>query len=116
MHRSENSKTNVMVPITCMSLLLNLCFDFLDCFMVYCYVYFSYKQHFSKEYSEVCFPKMSVFNIFQTSWESIQSFTAAAAKSLQSCLTLCDPIDVSPQVETLALYSLVAEDFIIDRY
>ena len=41
---------------------------------------------------------------------------AAAAKSLQSCLTLCDPIDVSPQVETLALYSLVAEDFIIDRY
>ena len=28
----------------------------------------------------------------------IKSFAAAAAKSLQSCLTLCDPIDGSPSV------------------
>ena len=29
-------------------------------------------------------------------WPPSCSFTAAAAKSLQSCLTLCDPIDGSP--------------------
>ena len=28
--------------------------------------------------------------------ERWQEYTAAAAKSLQSCLTLCDPIDSSP--------------------
>ena len=30
------------------------------------------------------------------SWILYQGITAAAAKSLQSCLTLCDPIDTSP--------------------
>ena len=29
-------------------------------------------------------------------WEDLSSCLAAAAKSLQSCLTLCDPIDGSP--------------------
>ena len=29
-------------------------------------------------------------------WENIYSSSAAAAKSLQSCLTLCDPVDGSP--------------------
>ena len=28
--------------------------------------------------------------------ERMSSFTSSAAKSLQSCPTLCDPIDVSP--------------------
>ena len=30
----------------------------------------------------------------------IYTHTAAAAKSLQSCLTLCDPIDGSPMCKT----------------
>ena len=30
------------------------------------------------------------------SWSTSLYFTAAAAKSLQLCLTLCDPIDGSP--------------------
>ena len=30
------------------------------------------------------------------SGKSLYRFAAAAAKSLQSCLTLCDPIDGSP--------------------
>ena len=29
-------------------------------------------------------------------WRILESAAAAAAKSLQSCLTLCDPIDDSP--------------------
>ena len=29
-------------------------------------------------------------------WEALSCHAAAAAKSLQSCLTLCDPIDGSP--------------------
>ena len=29
-------------------------------------------------------------------WGSFENFAAAAAKSLQSCPTLCDPIDGSP--------------------
>ena len=35
-------------------------------------------------------------NYFQKSWRYCQSAAAAAAKSLQSCPTLCDPIDGSP--------------------
>ena len=31
-----------------------------------------------------------------TSWETDGETAATAAKSLQSCLTLCDPIDGSP--------------------
>ena len=30
------------------------------------------------------------------SWTRLSDFNAAAAKSLQSCPTLCDPIDGSP--------------------
>ena len=38
-----------------------------------------------------------------TPWEKSydQSAAAAAAKSLQSCLTLCDPIDSSPPGSTV---------------
>ena len=32
----------------------------------------------------------------KATWEAHSSLTATAAKSLQSCLTLCDPIDGSP--------------------
>ena len=32
----------------------------------------------------------------KTNLEPLAAATAAAAKSLQSCLTLCDPIDSSP--------------------
>ena len=35
-------------------------------------------------------------NYFQKSWRYCQSAAAAAAKSLQSCPTLCNPIDGSP--------------------
>ena len=35
--------------------------------------------------------------IYSVSWvETRVQYAAAAAKSLQSCLTLCDPIDGSP--------------------
>jgi len=34
-------------------------------------------------------------------WEFKTEFAAAAAKSLQSCLTLCDPIDGSPPGSTI---------------
>ena len=43
-------------------------------------------------------PGSSVHGIFQArvlEWGAI-AFSAAAAKSLQSCPTLCDPIDGSP--------------------
>ena len=33
---------------------------------------------------------------FFTNWAIMEAFAAAAAKSLQSCPTLCDPIDGSP--------------------
>ena len=29
-------------------------------------------------------------------WKTFKKYAAAASKSLQSCLTLCDPIDGSP--------------------
>ena len=38
--------------------------------------------------------KVRVMNLFPSCYSS--PFHAAAAKSLQSCLTLCDPIDGSP--------------------
>ena len=38
----------------------------------------------------------STDGIFFLSWNSHKQIPAAAAKSLQSCLTLCDPIDGSP--------------------
>ena len=34
-------------------------------------------------------------------WEAIINYAAAAAKSLQSCPTLCDPIDGSPPGSTV---------------
>ena len=34
-------------------------------------------------------------------WEAIINYAAAAAKSLQSCPTLCDPIDGSPSGSTV---------------
>ena len=54
------------------------------------------------------FPKagISVCPLFPTHWsfhtdhQAIRSATAAA-KSLQSCLTLCDPIDGSPPGSTI---------------
>ena len=41
---------------------------------------------------ETPFPQKAIFEMLRIPW----SFDAAAAKSLQSCLTLCDPIDGSP--------------------
>ena len=38
-------------------------------------------------------PEKSAQNLFP---QTVANKTAAAAKSLQSCLTLCDPIDGSP--------------------
>ena len=38
----------------------------------------------------------ALLQCFELSDEGRILFTAAAAKSLQSCLTLCDPIDGSP--------------------
>ena len=35
-------------------------------------------------------------SLFQWSWRPQEKNAAAAAKSLQSCLTLCDPTDCSP--------------------
>ena len=35
-------------------------------------------------------------NFSQVKWWVTNKIAAAAAKSLQSCLTLCDPIDSSP--------------------
>ena len=43
------------------------------------------------------FPTKRVWNYPKISGRSINWVAAAAAKSLQSCLTLCDPIDGSPQ-------------------
>ena len=40
-----------------------------------------------------CFPKDAVFN---RSTAAAAAAAAAAAKSLQSCPTLCDPVDGSP--------------------
>ena len=50
------------------------------------------RSHTRKEFWEIQFP-------VQTAWQwnnPTQRDTAAAAKSLQSCLTLCNPIDGSP--------------------
>ena len=44
-------------------------------------------------------PGSSIHGIFQArvlEWDAIALDAAAAAKLLQSCLTLCDPIDSSP--------------------
>ena len=48
--------------------------------------------------TKVCLVKAMVFPVFMYGCESwtIKEAAAAAAKSLQSCLTLCDPIDGSP--------------------
>ena len=54
-------------------------------------------------YSQICLTHLSLFysilNMSQTSWNSTSEYftvAAAAAKSLQSCPTLCDPRDGSP--------------------
>ena len=39
---------------------------------------------------------MTKFQLIQSYTLNFQQINAAAAKSLQSCLTLCDPIDGSP--------------------
>ena len=45
----------------------------------------------------LCFPHISCMNVFIFLPRAVtQISAAAAAKSLQSCLTLCDPIDGSP--------------------
>ena len=46
--------------------------------------------------SKVCLVKAMVFPVVTYGCESWTIKKAAAAKSLQSCLTLCDPIDSSP--------------------
>ena len=40
--------------------------------------------------------KFSIHILLKTSLKDFEHYFAAAAKSLQSCLTLCDPIDGSP--------------------
>ena len=47
-----------------------------------------------KEESEKASLKLNIKKL--RSWPLVPSATAAAAKSLQSCPTLCDPIDSSP--------------------
>ena len=42
------------------------------------------------------FPPRPVNQIAHATTKSLQAAAAAAAKSLQSCPTLCDPIDGSP--------------------
>ena len=65
---------------------LNLFFFFLLCF-----IYF---------YHSIFYPLIlssaSIILLLVPSRVFLISFTAAAARSLQSCLTLCDPIDGSP--------------------
>ena len=48
--------------------------------------------------TKVCLVKAMVFPVVMYGCESwtVKKAAAAAAKSLQSCLTLCDPIDGSP--------------------
>ena len=41
-------------------------------------------------------PAWRTYHIFLGTWEGGLCSAAAAAKSLQSCPTLCDPIDASP--------------------
>ena len=47
-------------------------------------------------YSNLAFDKISILVINVTKEYKNMQAAAAAAKSLQSCLTLCDPIDSSP--------------------
>ena len=54
------------------------------------------KNHHSENYKALLLRWAEIFSI-QSRWvESMPIITAAAAKSLQSCPTLCDPIDGSP--------------------
>ena len=49
--------------------------------------------------AKVCLVKAIVFPVVMyrcESWTRKKAAAAAAAKSLESCLTLCDPIDGSP--------------------
>ena len=49
--------------------------------------------------TKVCLVKVMVFPVVMygcESWSIKKAAAAAAAKSLQLCLTLCDPIDGSP--------------------
>ena len=48
----------------------------------------------------VCAQSLSWVRLFAIPW-TIALQAPAAAKSLQSCLTLCDPIDGSPQVSPI---------------
>ena len=54
--------------------------------------------------TKVYLVKAMVFPVFMygcESWTIKEAAAAAAAKSLQSCLTLCDPIDGSPSGSTI---------------
>ena len=59
-------------------------------------------MHFFVVFSDVCrFPLLKKLILMPIKLSENQKYmkeitTAAAAKSLQSCLTLCDPIDSSP--------------------
>ena len=47
-------------------------------------------------YSNLAFHKISILVInFTKEYKNMKAAAAAAAKSLQSCLTLCDPIESS---------------------
>ena len=53
--------------------------------------------------TKVCLVKAMAFLVVMYGCESwtIKTAAAAAAKSLQSCLTLCDPLDGSPRGSTV---------------
>ena len=49
-----------------------------------------------RQYTDLEVHPQSLFSLFTSIWCLLQIRTAATAKSLQSCPTLCDPIDGSP--------------------
>ena len=65
---------------------------------------FSFRIRLPRWYSQPCFQKILCIYTFlwyipifkYSQWVQILKHSAAAAKSLQSCPTLCDPIDGSP--------------------
>ena len=72
------------------SLSLDICLILIFCYLNNIVINFSGHVSICKKFSQDVYiaVNVAVFRTFQ--------FTAAAAKSLQSCPTLCDPIDGSP--------------------
>ena len=56
------------------------------------FTFLSFDRDLHKPYNTTCLPWSSIFGMITMHL----SLSAAAAKSLQSCPTLCDPIDGSP--------------------